>query len=444
MSSKSLNHIKKIIVMLTIIIMCSPSMAHAISFGTGSSSTGGFSSFFSKIFNFNKYDMGDLKLDLGNMKDTGNFDMSKISGLIGKLPNSEDKNMLEGIMDKFKEIFPSGNTTDKSESGLLDTLLGAVTGLLGGSGGELAVEPTSINIDAKTAVEFAGNDYKAKLHARVYMNDENSGKWAVLIHPFLLNGKMMANTVGPFYYDLGYNILAVDLRGFGDSEGSVALGLLESLDLYDWLNELNNKYKTEEVVVHGISLGAATTNFLSGIDGMMNNGPVKLNTQLKSIKELHVKALVEDCGYVKMEDFAGETFLNILGVGIPKGHFDYYSNATNSLKYCDIPMLIIHGTSDTTVKPENADTVKNTVKGPVEQWKVSGGAHAFIIMGSNKAEYQNKVQNFVQNNTDTSTTTKPSTPSNPTTTPDIEEEKQEETKGGFLQKILSIFKGFRK
>ena len=437
MNSKIFNHIKKVIVMLTIILMCSPCVANAFSFGTGSSSTGGFSSFISKIFNFDKYDMEDLNLDLNNMKETSNIDMSKITDLISQLPNSKDKNMLEGITSKFDEIF-AGNKeeAENNESSLLDTLLGAITGLLGGSSGELPVEPTSININAKTAVEFAGKDYAAKLHASVYINDENSGKWAVIIHPFLLNGETMANTVGPFYYELGYNILAVDLRGFGGSEGSVALGCLESLDLYDWLNELNNKYKTEEVVVHGMSLGAATTNFLSGIDGFMNNGPVKLNTQIKSLRELNVKALVEDCGYVKMEDFAGESFLNILGVGIPEGHFDYYSNASNSLKYCDLPMLIIHGTGDTTVDPKNADTVKNTVQGPTEQWLVDGGVHAFILMGSNKEEYKEKVQSFVQNNTDSTTIIKPSTP---TTPPVVEEEEL-----SFIQKILNMFKGLGK
>ena len=267
-----------------------------------------------------------------------------------------------------------------------------------GSSDELP-EPVQIKMDAKTAVEFAGQDYAAELRASMYVHvDQNgnsdSNKWAVIVHPFLLKGETIASSVGPFYYEKGYNILAPDLRGFGDSDGSVALGCLESLDVYDWLNVLNDKYNADQIIVHGVSLGAATTNFLSGIDQFMANGPTKIGA-LKSLRELKVIGLVEDCGYTDMEDFANETFLLMLNIGLTKDNFDYYSKATNSLKYCDLPMLVIHGTMDTTVKPENADRVKNAVNGPVDQWKVSGGVHAFVIMGMNKDDYKEHVQDFI-------------------------------------------------
>ena len=146
--------------------------------------------------------------------------------------------------------------------------------------------------------------------------------------------------------------------------------------------------------MHGISLGAATTNYLSGIDGFINNGPTKIETEIKSIRELKVIGLIEDCGYVDMTEFADkETVMSYSG--LEEENFDYYSKATNSLKYCDLPMLIIHGTGDTTVDPENAETIKNTVKGDVEVWMVDGGAHAFIIMGNNKDEYKEHVQTFI-------------------------------------------------
>ena len=60
-------------------------------------------------------------------------------------------------------------------------------------------------------------------------------------------------------------------------------------------------------------------------------------------------------------------------------------------------MLVIHGTADTMVKPENADKVKNTAKGDVEQWLVDGAPHAFIVTGLKQDEYKAYVQSFIKN-----------------------------------------------
>ena len=137
------------------------------------------------------------------------------------------------------------------------------------------------------------------------------------------------------------------------------------------------------------------TLFLSGIDEFMKNGPTKINTEIKPIDELKVIGLVEDCGYTDMEDFSSKSSLIGMGIGLTESNFDYYSKATNSLKYCDLPILIIHGTKDIIVKVENADIVKNTVKGYVEEWLVEGQNHAFIIMGQKKDEYKTHVQDFI-------------------------------------------------
>ena len=171
--------------------------------------------------------------------------------------------------------------------------------------------------------------------------------------------------------------------------------------------KLGNQYNPSQVIVHGISLGGATTNFLSGIDQFINNGPTKINTQIKSLRELKVVGLVEDCGYTDMTQFADESYLIDLNIGLTEENFEYYSNAENSLKYCDIPMLIIQGDSDFIVKPENAETVKNTVKGEVEYWSVKGGAHAFIVIGMNADDYKAHVQNFIDTCNNTTGTTTP-------------------------------------
>lgn len=420
MNSKILSHIKKVIIASAIIVMCGTNAAYAFSFGgTNKTDTTNNSimSLINKLFNLKKeeYKLTDFQNDLEGMQKKGNIDVEQIKELFDKLPSSDEKDGLSSIIGEISNISniadSEGINIKELLSKLLDTLINAVKGLISGIGvgNSLPVEPTSINMTPATATEFvkaAGldeTDYDVNLHASVYMHvDENgkpdSDKWAFLIHPNSYNGEKMANIVGPFYYEKGYNIFAPDLRGAGDSEGEVSLGFLDSLDVYDWLTKLNNEYNVKEVIVHGISLGGATTNFLSGIDGFMNNGPTKINTTIKSIRELNVVGLVEDCGYTDMKQFVLniKSLLIKMGIGLTKDNVDYYSDATNSLKYCDLPMLIIHGTKDILVKVENADTVKNTVKGEVDQWLVEGKNHAFIIMGQEEEAYREHVHNFIK------------------------------------------------
>lgn len=445
MNSKFFNYSKKIIALSVIMLLCTTSVASAYSFTTNKKASKffDFGSIYSGFFKKKTYTLNDLGIDLEEMQKSGNIDMEKIPELINKLPAGEDKNILNAIFELFSK---TDTTIDLSE--LLNKLIEAVKSLLGSSGSSgLPVEATSISMNANTAVKFAGEDYAAKLHANVYMHvDENgnadSDKWAFLIHPFMLKGKTIASKIGPYYYEKGYNIIAPDLRSFGDSEGKVALGFLESLDAYDWLCKLNNEYTTSQVIVHGISLGAATTNFLSGIDGFMANASDKVG-DLKSLRELNVIALVEDCGYTNMTEFAKESRLINMGIGLTEDNFEYYSDATNSLKYCDLPMLIIHGTKDTTVKPENATTIKNTVKGETEQWIVEGAPHAFIIIGSKKDEYKQHVQSFIDKYQDNSATT-----DQPIKQPEAEKPAEEETNTqkseSFLNKLVNAFKKIRK
>lgn len=441
MDNKILLLLKRVTAILVITVLCSTGIVSAAYEGYNVSNRSGFLSSLLERFRGNKkenqYDLKALEADLEEMQASGVEDESKIDELIGKLPDGDNKDILQGTKDLMSK-FPNTNGGN-STSNLLTKLIETVKSLLGGLGLNSSLPtPTTVKMESKTATEFAGDDYKVTLNANIYRK-EGSDKWAVLIHPFMLKGKTIANKIGEFYYEKGYNIIAPDLRSFGDSEGKVSLGFLESLDVYDWINLINDEYNAQTIMVHGISLGGATTNFLSGIDGFMNNGPVKMNTTIKSLKELHVIGLTEDCGYTDMTEFANKTMLVGMKIGLTKDNFDYYSQATNSLKYCDLPMQIIHGTGDTTVKPANADTVKNTVKGYSEQWKVDGAVHAFIIMGMNKSDYKTHVQQFItkcENGTNTSVSEDR----------DEESSKDNTSRGnnGFVTKLLDILKKFKK
>ena len=110
------------------------------------------------------------------------------------------------------------------------------------------------------------------------------GKKCVLI----LGGR--CETVGYSYYytkpyvELGYNILLIDPRAHGLSEGKVnCIGIKEYKDTIKWMELAHDKYGNEKVLLHGICIGSANSMYtatskqcppyLEGIivDGMYRN-----------------------------------------------------------------------------------------------------------------------------------------------------------------------------
>lgn len=124
-----------------------------------------------------------------------------------------------------------------------------------------------------------------KLHAYKVINKTPSNKWAITVHGYTSEGLNMSSYAKK-YYDMGYNILIPDLRGHASSEGDyIGMGWDDRLDVISWINSIIKNDKNAEIVLHGVSMGAATVTMASGED-LPNN----------------VKAIIADCGYTSVWD----------------------------------------------------------------------------------------------------------------------------------------------
>ena len=284
----------------------------------------------------------------------------------------------------------------------------------------------TVNITAETASATSGIDYRISLSGNIYYattsTGERSNKWVILIHGFMMNGESMANAVGQVYLDYGYNILAPDLRGAGNTGGKTAMGFVESLDIWDWLTYLNSNYDVGEVIVHGLSLGGATTLQLWS-----------QKDQGRDLESQKVVGLVDDCGYTSMTgilqgllatpdgivelaeilnlpqpqslyNIIGENniknfLMNYVGVGLNSNNFDKNQDAFASGRtFSNVPILVIHGTEDTIVPYSNSTTVMSEASSrglSATLWAVEGQPHAFIVAGINSQEYRNHVVDFI-------------------------------------------------
>jgi len=84
-------------------------------------------------------------------------------------------------------------------------------------------------------------------------------KKAVIVIP----GRMESGTYSYYFSDpykqAGYNVLAIDNRSHGLSEGRYnTIGLKEYRDIINWAKYLHDLEGIEQVVIHGICIGSAT------------------------------------------------------------------------------------------------------------------------------------------------------------------------------------------
>ncbi len=180
-----------------------------------------------------------------------------------------------------------------------------------------------------------------KLHNYVLKNDD-SHKWAVVVHGYTSQAIKMSAYAKNFY-EMGYNIVMPDLRGHGQSEGHyIGMGWDERLDIIDIVNDIVEHDPDSEILLFGVSMGAATVMNVSG-------EPLPSN----------VKAVIEDCGYTSTwDEFAYQLktmynlpafpLLNAASM-IAKSKAGYGFNdgsPIEQIKKSITPTLFIHGDKD--------------------------------------------------------------------------------------------------
>ena len=233
------------------------------------------------------------------------------------------------------------------------------------------------------------------LHAFYAYASRPSAKTAVIIHGYTDNAIRMLHIGYLYNHSLDYNVLLPDLRYSGLSDGKAfQMGWLDRLDIQRWANEARQLFGDSlRTVVHGISMGAATTMMFSGDVEQMNVQPPQ--------------CFVEDCGYTSVwDEFKGELknrfglpAFPLLDIASLFCQWRYGWNfreasALEQVRRCTLPMLFIHGDADTFVPTWMVHPLYEAKPGPKELWLVPGAEHA-VSYKENKEEYTRRIKNFV-------------------------------------------------
>lgn len=224
-------------------------------------------------------------------------------------------------------------------------------------------------------------------HALYVRNGGN--KTALVIHGWRNNSINFLHLARLYEKELGYSVVIPDVHAHGLSEGDmIQMGWLDSKDMMEWIKI----FQTDTMVVHGVSMGGATTMMMSAME------------YPEGIKDIR---FVDDCGYTSVwDEFSGElknqfnlpefpllyttSILCKLCYGWSFGE----ASAINEVKHSAYPMLFIHGGSDTFVPTEMVHRLYKSKPSNKELWITDGADHDESYL-KYKDEYINKVKAFV-------------------------------------------------
>ena len=232
-----------------------------------------------------------------------------------------------------------------------------------------------------------------RLHGFYLKAKQPTKRTAVIVHGYTDNAIRMFHIGHLYHQNLGYNILLPDLRNTGLSEGdAIQMGWLDRKDVMQWMEVANNIFGDSiQAVIHGISMGAATTMMVAGEE-----------------TPEWVKCFVEDCGYTSVWDqFKKELNEQF---GLPAFPLLYYANMMCYLKYgwsfkeasaeaqvkkCHKPMFFIHGDQDDYVPTWMVYNLYEAKTGEKELWVTKDVKHARSY-DAYPEEYTLRVKQFTE------------------------------------------------
>lgn len=217
------------------------------------------------------------------------------------------------------------------------------------------------------------NSKNRPLHGYIVKAKEPSNKWAICVHGYTSSPKRVGS-YALHHYERGYNILFPVLRGHDISDHKhITMGWLDRLDMLDWIDYLTTIYEDTSIILHGVSMGAATVMMTTGEDLPHN-----------------VKCCIADCGFSSVWDEFSHEMKEEFKVAAPgallapatitskmvNGFTFKEASSLKQLAKSKTPTLFIHGEADNFVPYRMMDLNYNAAACPKEKLSIPDADHA--------------------------------------------------------------------
>ena len=249
-----------------------------------------------------------------------------------------------------------------------------------------STEHETVEIESYDGLKLVGHLFRAEPQTRV----------VVAMHGWRSVWSNDFCTIMDFWRENGCTVLIPEQRGQGGSDGEyMGFGLTERYDCLSWVRWLNENGMSDlPVYLVGISMGATTVLMTSGLPDIPQN----------------VKGIIADCGFTSPEEIWRHVAHNTFKV--PYGMVEKEVNAIcrkclgadadsystlDAMEVNTIPVLFIHGSSDTFVPMKMTLQNYNACKAPKKLLIVGGAEHGMSYM-VDREKYEGIVLEFFSEN----------------------------------------------
>ena len=224
-----------------------------------------------------------------------------------------------------------------------------------------------------------------------YFELEKGAPIELMIHGYRGNGKRDLSTGVLRARSKGRNVLVIDHRASGLSDGKViTFGVKECEDILGWIDYIiNNIDKDAKIFLTGISMGAAT---------VMNCSAMNLPK--------NVVAILADCGYTSPKEIICKVMKDLklppkllypfikLGAKI-FGHFNVDKvSSIESVKKSKLPIIFIHGRNDDFVPYEMSIKCYEACSSLNKKLVIIDNADHGLAFMANPELYLNELEGF--------------------------------------------------
>ena len=181
-----------------------------------------------------------------------------------------------------------------------------------------------------------------RLFGKCYIASSDA-PWLIMLHGYRSGAERDFCGGLKFGIDSGFNVLLVDQRAHGKSEGKcLTFGIKERYDCLTWINYVISRAGGScKIALYGMSMGAATVLMAAGSELPKNVACIVADCGYTSPKAI-IKKVIREMHYPVFPTYA----LVRLG-GMLFGGFDIEEySAVQAMEKCDIPVLFIHGDDD--------------------------------------------------------------------------------------------------
>ena len=192
------------------------------------------------------------------------------------------------------------------------------------------------------------------------------------------------------FLSLGWNVLLIDQRAHGKSEGStITFGVKEKYDALDWADYARERKKDAPIFLVGISMGGATVLMASAM-----------------AEERGIKGIAADCPYSSPYEIISKVMVDkglkpsllmplVSLSAFLFGHFRLKSeSAAEAVEKSSLPILIIHGLDDRFVPDYMSREIYERSKGNVEYETFPNAGHGLSYMVDRKRYVDTTVRFF--------------------------------------------------